>query len=112
MTDALRGALAAHAGGGLAMAHLSHAYPDGACLYFTALWRLDEGRPIEQWAALKRDVTDAVVGAGGTVSHHHGVGVDHAAWLARERGTLALEALRAAKAALDPRGLMNPGKLL
>lgn len=112
VTDALRGALAAHAGGGLAMAHLSHAYPDGACLYFTALWRLDEGRPIEQWAALKRDVTDAVVGAGGTVSHHHGVGVDHAAWLARERGTLALEALRAAKAALDPRGLMNPGKLL
>jgi len=110
--DALRGALGAHAGAGLAMAHLSHGYPDGACLYFTALWPLDEARPIEQWAAIKRDVTDAILAAGGTLSHHHGVGVDHAAWLARERGTLALAALRAAKAALDPRGLMNPGKLL
>lgn len=112
VTDALQGALGAHAGAGLAMAHLSHAYRDGACLYFTALWALDEARPLEQWTAIKRDATDAIVAAGGTVSHHHGVGADHAAWLARERGTLALAALRAAKAALDPRGLMNPGKLL
>lgn len=112
VTDALRGALAAHAGTGLVMAHLSHAYPDGACLYFTALWPLDEARPLDQWAAIKRDATDAIATAGGTVSHHHGVGVDHAPWLARERGTLALAALRGAKAALDPRGLMNPGKLL
>jgi len=112
VTDALHGALGAHAGAGLAMAHLSHGYPDGACLYFTALWAVDESRPLEQWAAIKRDVTDAIVAAGGTLSHHHGVGVDHAAWLARERGSLALAALRAAKAALDPRGVMNPGKLL
>jgi alkyldihydroxyacetonephosphate synthase len=112
VTEALHGALGAHAGTGLAMSHLSHGYRDGACLYFTALWPLDDGRPLEQWAAIKANVTDAIVAAGGTVSHHHGVGADHAAWLARERGTLALAALRAAKAALDPRGLMNPGKLL
>ncbi len=112
VTDALHAALGVHAGSGLAMGHLSHGYPDGACLYFTALWPLDEARPLEQWAAIKRDVSDAIVAAGGTISHHHGVGTDHAAWLARERGTLALAALRAAKAALDPRGLMNPGKLL
>jgi len=112
VTNALQGALETHAGGGLAMAHLSHGYRDGACLYFTALWPIDEARPLEQWRAIKRDVTDAIVVAGGTLSHHHGVGSDHAAWLARERGTLALAALRAAKAALDPRGVMNPGKLL
>ncbi len=110
--NALRAALETQAGAGLAMAHLSHSYRDGACLYFTALWPLGDARTLEQWAAIKRAATDAILGAGGTLSHHHGVGVDHAAWLAREKGTLALAALRGAKAALDPRGLMNPGKLL
>ncbi len=110
--NALRAALETQAGAGVAMAHLSHSYRDGACLYFTALWPLGDARALEQWAAIKRSVTDAIVAAGGTLSHHHGVGVDHAAWLAREKGTLALAALRGAKAALDPRGLMNPGKLL
>src|SRR5690606_30990654 len=86
VTDALHGALIAQAGSGLAMAHLSHGYRDGACLYFTALWPLDDARPLEQWTAIKHAVTEAIVAAGGTVSHHHGVGVDHAAWLARERG--------------------------
>jgi alkyldihydroxyacetonephosphate synthase len=109
---AMRDSLASRAGAGLCMAHLSHSYRDGACLYFTALWPLDEDRALDQWAAIKRAVTDAIVAAGGTLSHHHGVGIDHVAWLAREKGTLALAALRGAKAALDPRGLMNPGKLL
>jgi alkyldihydroxyacetonephosphate synthase len=76
------------------------------------LWPLDEDRALDQWAAIKRAVTDAIIAAGGTLSHHHGGGIDHVAWLAREKGTLALAALRGAKAALDPRGLMNPGKLL
>jgi len=109
---ALELALAAQAGTGLAMAHLSHGYADGACLYFTAIYPLDPDRELEQWAAVKRDATEAILAAGGTLSHHHGVGVDHAPWLAREKGALALDVLRAAKAALDPRGLMNPGKLL
>jgi alkyldihydroxyacetonephosphate synthase len=112
VSDALRASLERRAGGGLAMAHLSHSYRDGACLYFTALWPLDASRELEQWAEIKRDATEAILAAGGTLSHHHGVGLDHAPWLARERGTLALAALRAAKAVLDPRGLMNPGKLL
>ena len=112
VTNTLRAALETQAGAGLAMAHLSHSYRDGACLYFTALWPLDDARALEQWAAIKRAATDAIVAAGGTLSHHHGVGIDHAAWLAREKGTLALAALRGAKAVLDPHGLMNPGKLL
>ncbi|HVP27692.1 MAG TPA: FAD-binding oxidoreductase [Myxococcota bacterium] len=109
---ALRRALASHAGGGLAMAHLSHSYPDGASLYFTLLYPLDETDAVAQWRAIKRAASDAVVAAGGTISHHHGVGVDHAPWLEGEKGRLGLAALRAVKRVLDPAGLMNPGKLL
>jgi len=108
----LGSALEAHAGGGLAMAHMSHRHLDGACLYFTVIYSADASRELEQWAAIKRDATDAILAAGGALSHHHGIGVDHEPWLSREKGGLALAALRAAKAAFDPRGVMNPGKLL
>jgi alkyldihydroxyacetonephosphate synthase len=94
------------------MAHLSHSYLDGACLYFTVLYPVEAGREIEQWRAIKRDATEAIIAAGGTISHHHGVGVDHQPWMAREKGLLGVEVLRAVKRAVDPRGLMNPGKLL
>ena len=109
---AMQRAAEVHAGGGLAMAHVSHSYPDGASLYFTLLYPLDPANDLLQWEAIKREVTEAIVAAGGTLSHHHGVGLDHLPWLAREKGALGLSALRAARTALDPRGLMNPGKLL
>ncbi len=109
---ALRGAAETHAGAGLAMSHLSHSYLDGACLYFTILYPIEIGRETLQWSAIKRDATEAIVAAGGTISHHHGVGVDHRPWMAREKGALGVEALRALKRAVDPSGLMNPGKLL
>jgi alkyldihydroxyacetonephosphate synthase len=108
----LRSALEAQAGAGLAMAHLSHTYPDGACLYFTVLYPLDPSQPLEQWMGVKRAASDAVVAAGGTISHHHGVGIDHVPWVTHEKGALGMRALRALKSALDPRGVMNPGKLL
>jgi alkyldihydroxyacetonephosphate synthase len=108
---ALRASLQAHAGGGIAMGHLSHSYPDGACLYFTILYPFDASQPVAQWRRIKRDATRAVLEAGGTLSHHHGVGSDHAAWLADERGSVGLAALRGAKERLDPAGVMNPGKL-
>ncbi len=109
---ATRASLAHHAGGGVAMAHVSHSYPDGASLYFTILYPLADSDPIAQWSAIKRDATDAVVAAGGTLSHHHGIGTDHAAWLPAEKGAVALSALAAARAAADPQRVMNPGKLL
>lgn len=111
VSAALEASARAHAGGGLAMAHLSHSYPDGACLYFTLMWPLAPDDPVAQWRALKRDATESVLAAGGTLSHHHGVGRDHAPWLEREIGPLARGALHALKARLDPRGVMNPGKL-
>jgi alkyldihydroxyacetonephosphate synthase len=109
---ALARATETHAGGGLAMAHLSHSYPDGACLYFTVVYPLDASRDLAQWAAIKREATDAVLAAGGTLSHHHGVGVDHRPWMAAEKGALGVRALQALKATVDPAGLMNPGKLV
>ncbi len=112
ITSALRASAERHAGAGLVMAHLSHAYRDGASLYFTIVYPMDPTHAVKQWAAIKRDATDAIVAEGGTVSHHHGVGVDHARWLAAEKGSVGLGALRAAKDHVDPGGVMNPGKLL
>jgi alkyldihydroxyacetonephosphate synthase len=92
--------------------HISHLYPAGASLYFTVLARQQEGAEIEQWRAAKAAAGDAILAAGGTITHHHAVGADHAPWLAREVGDLGLDVLRAAKERLDPAGIMNPGKLL
>lgn len=109
---ALERALDTHAGAGIVFSHLSHSYLDGACLYFTVLYALDPSSDLAQWAAIKREGTDAIVGAGGTLSHHHGVGSDHLPWMSGEKGALGLESLRAVKRAVDPAGVMNPGKLL
>jgi alkyldihydroxyacetonephosphate synthase len=94
------------------LCHLSHAYPDGASLYFTFLWPLRRGREVDQWGALKAAATEALLSAGGTISHHHGVGRMHAPYLEREIGREGVAALRALAAALDPRGILNPGVLL
>jgi len=109
---ALEEALGRHAGGGLAMAHLSHSYRDGGCLYFTILYPVDADRGVEQWRALKAEASEAVLAAGGTISHHHGIGRDHAPWINREKGELGLETLRAVKRSLDPEGILNPGMWL
>jgi len=60
----------------------------------------------------RRRQTDAIVTNGGTLSHHHGVGEDHLPWMEAEKGSLGLEVLRAVKSALDPKGILNPGKLI
>ncbi len=110
--DAIRAALAAQGTPGLAFCHLSHAYPDGASLYFTFIARSLPGRLIEQWAEVKRAASEAIVAAGATITHHHAVGRDHAPYMEAEVGAVGLDVLRAAKERLDPAGIMNPGKLL
>lgn len=107
----LRASLAAHAGSGLAMCHLSHSYPDGASLYFTIVYPLDRQHALKQWAEIKREATESLLNHGGTLSHHHGVGLDHAPWLVREKGAVGIEALSALRERIDPAGIMNPGKL-
>jgi alkyldihydroxyacetonephosphate synthase len=98
--------------GTLAGCHVSHLYPTGASLYFTVFARADADDPAGQWRALKEAATEAIVDAGGTVTHHHAVGRDHARWLGAENGALGVEILRAVKERCDPAGIMNPGKLL
>ncbi len=97
---------------GLVFCHLSHAYPDGASLYFTLIARALRGAELEQWRAVKRAACEAIVGVGGTITHHHAVGRDHAPYMNAEVGGTGLEVLRALKERLDPAGIMNPGKLL
>jgi len=109
---AIREALAAQGTPGLAFCHLSHAYADGASLYFTFISRARVGAELEQWAAVKRAASEAIVAHGGTITHHHAVGRDHAPYMEAEVGSTGLEAMRALKERLDPAGIMNPGKLL
>ncbi len=96
---------------GMVMCHLSHVYETGASLYFTFLARQREDDPIAQWHEVKRAASEAIVAGGGTITHHHAVGRDHAPWMSHEIGAGGLEVLRALKAELDPVGIMNPGKL-
>ncbi|HEX2017198.1 MAG TPA: FAD-binding oxidoreductase [Solirubrobacteraceae bacterium] len=96
----------------LVMCHISHLYESGASLYFTILARQEPEAEIEQWQAAKRAASEAIVARTATITHHHGIGRDHVPWLEAETGPVGLAALRAAKQALDPAGIMNPGKLL
>ncbi len=96
----------------MAMCHVSHLYETGASLYFTFFARQLDDDPLGQWQAVKAAASEAIVSGGGTITHHHAVGRDHAGWLEREIGAVGVRALRSLKAELDPAGIMNPGKLL
>jgi alkyldihydroxyacetonephosphate synthase len=97
----------------LVLCHASHAYPDGACLYFTfgAAGQGDEAAVQARYAAGWDDALGAAVDAGATITHHHGIGLLRAGWLPAELGEGGMAMLRRIKAALDPAGIANPGKL-
>ena len=99
-------------GKGFVSCRFTHVYPDGPAPYFTFIAPGRYGAEAEQWMAIKRAASDAVIASGGTITHHHAVGRVHRPWYERQRPALFGEALRAAKAALDPAGVMNPGVLL
>jgi alkyldihydroxyacetonephosphate synthase len=109
---ALEAALRGQGTPGIVFCHLSHAYRDGASLYFTFIARRRPDAEIEQWRVAKQAACEAIVAAGGTITHHHAVGRDHVPYMADEVGDTGLNALRALKERLDPAGVMNPGKLL
>ncbi|HKH64978.1 MAG TPA: FAD-binding oxidoreductase [Solirubrobacterales bacterium] len=91
---------------------LTHVYPDGAAPYFTVLAPAIRGGEVEQWDEIKAAVSEALIDAGGTIAHHHAVGRDHRPWYDRQRPAPFAAALRAAKAELDPAGMLNPGVLI
>jgi alkyldihydroxyacetonephosphate synthase len=112
VTRAIEAALSAQGTPGLVMCHISHLYETGASLYFTFIARQREGEELVQWRAAKEAASLAITQGGGTITHHHAVGRDHAPWMTAEVGEGGLRALRAVKEELDPVGIMNPGKLL
>jgi alkyldihydroxyacetonephosphate synthase len=91
---------------------LTHVYPDGPAPYYTVLCPARRGGEVEQWDEIKAAVSEAVIGAGGTITHHHAVGRDHRPWYDRQRPEPFAEALRAAKRRIDPAGVLNPGVLV
>jgi alkyldihydroxyacetonephosphate synthase len=90
----------------------THAYPDGVAPYFTVLAPAIRGGEVAQWDEVKAAVSEAILAAGGTITHHHAVGRDHRPWYDRQRPAPFAAALRAAKAELDPAGMLNPGVLI
>lgn len=111
--DATRAAVREACGAeGIVTCRLTHVYPDGAAPYFTVLAPARRGDELAQWDAIKRAASDAIIAAGGTITHHHAVGRDHRPWYDEQRPAPFAAALRAAKAAVDPAGMLNPGVLV
>jgi len=107
--DRLREALGERS---VVMAHLSHSYTDGGSIYYTFLAPQGPGAELEQWDRVKAAATDAIVRNGGALSHHHAIGVEHRRWMRGYLGEQGARWLAAVKAALDPEGILNPGKLI
>jgi len=99
-------------GEGRVTCRLTHVYPDGAAPYFTVLAPARRGEEVEQWDEVKAAAGEAIIEAGGTITHHHAVGRDHRPWYDRQRPEPFAHALRAAKHAVDPQALLNPGVLI
>jgi alkyldihydroxyacetonephosphate synthase len=99
-------------GGGSVTCRFTHVYPDGPAPYYTILAPGRRGHELEQWDAIKQDAMEAVIGGGGTVTHHHSVGRDHRPGYDLQRPDGFARALTAAKSALDPAGILNPGVLI
>ncbi|MFL5816662.1 MAG: FAD-binding oxidoreductase [Conexibacter sp.] len=97
---------------GIVTCRITHAYPDGAAPYFTVVAPARRGEEVDQWDAIKRAAGDAILAGGGTITHHHAVGRDHRPWYDHQRPEPFAAALRGAKAAVDPAGLLNPGVLI
>jgi alkyldihydroxyacetonephosphate synthase len=97
----------------LALTHLSHVYRSGCSVYTTFVFRRagDPDAELARWRRLKAAASAAVHAAGGTISHQHGVGADHLAYLPAEKGALGMGLVRAMARELDPDAMMNPGKL-
>jgi alkyldihydroxyacetonephosphate synthase len=109
---ATEGALADICGGGTVTCRFTHVYPDGVAPYFTVLAPSRHGDQLPMWDDVKAAAGEAILAAGGTITHHHAVGRDHRPWYDRQRPDLFANALTAAKSALDPAGILNPGVLI
>ena len=108
VATAIRGALEDQGTPGLVFCHLSHAYADGASLYFTFIARSRRGRELEQWRQVKRAACEAIVASGGTITHHHAVGRDHAPYMEAEVGSERPRGAASGQGAARPGGDHEP----
>ena len=99
-------------GRGIITCRFTHIYPDGPAPYYSVVAHCEPGKQLETWDAIKVAVSDAIIDAGGTITHHHAVGRDHRPWYERERGKLFGTTLSGLKSTLDPQWVLNPGILL
>jgi alkyldihydroxyacetonephosphate synthase len=98
---------------GYIMCHLAHSYHSGACLYFTFAFRpSDEIRSLEQYDIVKGAIQQGFIDLGGTLSHHHGVGVEHAPWLSQDISPVGVSMIRSLLDGVDPGHNFNPGKIV
>jgi alkyldihydroxyacetonephosphate synthase len=97
---------------GTVSTRFTHVYPDGPAPYYTFNAQGTPGRLIEQWRHIKTRASDALIAAGGTITHHHAVGRDHMPWYRLQRPALFGRTFEAAKRVLDPAGILNPGVLV
>lgn len=112
VTDVVTAALRDVCGGGTLTCRFTHVYPDGPAPYFSVMAPGRRGSEVAMWDEIKTAASEAVLEAGGTITHHHAVGRDHRPWYDRQRPDLFAAALRQAKATLDPAGILNPGVVI
>jgi len=112
VTEAAQDAVKRVCGAGSVSCRFTHVYPDGPAPYYTVLAPGRPGDEIAQWGEIKTAASEALLRHGGTITHHHAVGRDHRPWYDRQRPDVFAVALRAAKSAIDPSGVMNPGVLI
>ena len=96
----------------IVMCHVSHSYHDGGSLYFTFVFPQKESEELPQWLTIKKAASAAIRASGGTISHHHGIGVDHMPWMRSEISPMGITILEGIKDTVDPKSIMNPGKLI
>ena len=99
-------------GNGTVTCRFTHVYPDGPAPYYTVMAPGRRGSEMEQWDEIKKAVSDLLIELGGTITHHHAVGRDHRPWYDRQRPEGFARAFKAAKRALDPNAILNPGVLI
>ena len=112
VTEAVEQAVKDVCGDGWLTCRFTHVYPDGPAPYFSVIAPGRPGSEVEQWDEIKAAAGEAVIAFGGTITHHHAVGRDHRPWYDRQRPDVFADAFRAAKAQLDPAGILNPGVLI
>lgn len=112
LIESVRGAAQAPSVRGVVSCRLTHVYPDGCAPYFTVVAESRRGSQVAQWREVKAAASEAILAGGGTITHHHAVGRDHLPWYARQRPQPFADMLAAAKGAVDPAWILNPGVLL